>query len=180
MCTSTVWAFLRCFFRNYNFSALITVISRNSVSPPDLSGNTPVFDVLKPVQINLVKTLRYKRSSPVFRALIAGFASSSIFTNHCCLISGSTVVWQRSWFLHYACEEQPFTRYPCSHPDLLRLPFWPRNDPFLRIFHPCSLIVASSFMMLISEGYDALPTSKSFGSCAGVILTAPVPNSLST
>ena len=28
MCTSTVWAFLRRFFRNYKFTALITVISR--------------------------------------------------------------------------------------------------------------------------------------------------------
>ena len=60
MCTSTVWAFLRRFFRNYKFTALITVISRNSVSPPDLTGDTPVFDVLKPVKINLVKTLRHE------------------------------------------------------------------------------------------------------------------------
>ena len=30
------------------------------MSPPDLSGNTPVTDVFKPVQINLIKTLRYK------------------------------------------------------------------------------------------------------------------------
>ena len=60
MCTSTVWAFLRRFFRNYEFTALITVISRNSVSPPDLTGDTPVFDVLKPVKVNLVKTLRYE------------------------------------------------------------------------------------------------------------------------
>ena len=60
MCTSTVRAFLRCFFCNYEFTALITVISRDSVSPPDLTGDTPVFDVLKPVKINLVKTLRHE------------------------------------------------------------------------------------------------------------------------
>ena len=60
MCTSTVWAFLRRFFRNYKFTALITVISRNSVSPPDLTGDTPVFDILKPVKVNLVKTLRHE------------------------------------------------------------------------------------------------------------------------
>ena len=30
------------------------------------------------------------------------------------------------------------------------------------------------------EARDGCPTSKSFGSCAGVIFTAPVPNSLST
>ena len=35
-------------------------------------------------------------SSPLLSASIAGFASSSILTNHCCLISGSTVVPQRS------------------------------------------------------------------------------------
>ena len=60
MCTSTVWAFLRCFFRNYEFTTLIAVISRDSVSPPDLTGNTPVFDVLKPVKVDFVKALRYE------------------------------------------------------------------------------------------------------------------------
>ena len=30
------------------------------MSPPDLAGNTPVFDILQPVQINLVKPVRHK------------------------------------------------------------------------------------------------------------------------
>ena len=55
---------MRAFFRHLSchnkFTALITVVSRNPMSPPDLTGNTPVLDILEPVQINLVKTLRYK------------------------------------------------------------------------------------------------------------------------
>ena len=50
----------------------------------------------------------------------------------------------------------------------------PQNLP------PFSLMVASSFRMLISGRLWRLPTSKSFGSWAGVIFTHPVPNSLST
>ena len=53
---------LRTFFRHspsyYKLPALITVICRDSVSPPDLSGNTPVTDILQPVQVNLVKSFR--------------------------------------------------------------------------------------------------------------------------
>ena len=36
------------------------------MSPPDLSGNTPVADIFQPVQINLVKTLRHKFQVAVF------------------------------------------------------------------------------------------------------------------
>ena len=53
-------AFLRHLSCHNKFTALITVVSRNPMSPPDLTGNTPVLDILEPVQINLVKTLRYK------------------------------------------------------------------------------------------------------------------------
>ena len=60
MCASAFRAFLRCAVSNYYFTTLVAVISRNSVSPPDLSGNTPVTDIFKPVQINLIETLRHK------------------------------------------------------------------------------------------------------------------------
>ena len=40
-------------------------------------------------------------------------------------------------------------------------------------------MVASSFITTILSKLWRLPTSKSFGSCAGVILTTPVPNSIS-
>ena len=60
MCASAFRAFLRHFFCNYNFTALIAVISRDSVSPPELTGNTPVTDIFKPVQISLAKAWRNK------------------------------------------------------------------------------------------------------------------------
>ena len=47
-------------------------------------------------------------------------------------------------------------------------------------FPPNSFIIPWSSITLICGRLCLLPTSKSFGSCAGVILTAPVPNSIST
>ena len=48
-------------------------------------------------------------------------------------------------------------------------------------FAPASSFMRpSSVMMLISARPWRLPTRKSFGSCAGVIFTMPVPNSFST
>lgn len=43
-----------------------------------------------------------------------------------------------------------------------------------------SLYVPSSFMRLMNSRLFLTAHSKSFGSCAGVILTAPVPNVMST
>ena len=78
VCASAFRADLRHFFCNDHFAALVTVICRDTMSPPELSGNTPVTDVLQPVQIDLVKTIRYKNSAPFFfRASIAGFAISA-------------------------------------------------------------------------------------------------------
>ena len=39
-----------------NLTAVVTVVSRDPVSPPELSGNTPVLDVIRPVEINLIKS----------------------------------------------------------------------------------------------------------------------------
>ena len=58
MRTAAFRAFLRCVTVNDKLAALITVICRNPVSPPDLTGDTPVLDILQPVQIDLVKTVR--------------------------------------------------------------------------------------------------------------------------
>ena len=60
MCTSTLRTLAWHLSCHYNLAALVTVVRRNPVSPPDLSGNTPVADILQPVQINLIKTLRNK------------------------------------------------------------------------------------------------------------------------
>ena len=69
MCTSAFRAFFRHFSCNNRLTALIAVVSRDSVSPPQLTGNTPVTDVLQPVQVSLVKTLRYKLQIAVVKSL---------------------------------------------------------------------------------------------------------------
>ena len=68
VCASAFRADLRHFFCNDHFAALVTVICRDTVSPPELSGNTPVTDVLQPVQIDLVKTIRYKIQLVLFQS----------------------------------------------------------------------------------------------------------------
>src|SRR5699024_3333511 len=60
MGTAAFRAFLRHFSGNYSLTAFVTVISRDPVSPPELTGDTPVSDILQPVKICLVKSLRYK------------------------------------------------------------------------------------------------------------------------
>ena len=60
MCASTFRAFFRHFSCNDNFTALITVVSRDSVSPPELTGNAPITDIFQPVQICLTKACRNK------------------------------------------------------------------------------------------------------------------------
>ena len=53
-------AFLGHFSCNYSFTALVTVISRDPVAPPELTGNTPVSDIFQPVKISLIKSFRNK------------------------------------------------------------------------------------------------------------------------
>ena len=47
-------------FCHNHLAALRAIISRYPVSPPQLSGNTPVANAFQPVYISLVKTLWYK------------------------------------------------------------------------------------------------------------------------
>ena len=60
MCAPAVRAFLRRMPVHDELAALVAVICRDAVSPPDLPGDTPVLDIFQPVQIDLVKTLRHK------------------------------------------------------------------------------------------------------------------------
>ena len=133
------------------------------------------------VQLKYVLSILEGRSliSPFFTPSTAGFIISSILTNHCCLIIGSTVVWQRSC-TPTLCEcGTTFTKSPCS----LRSSTSAFLHSYLSIpayFPAFSFIVASSLITTISSKLWRFPTSKSLGSCAGVIFTQPVPNSLST
>ena len=53
-------AFLRHIAGNNHLTTFFTVISRDSVSPPELSGNTPVADAFQPMHISLSKAFRNK------------------------------------------------------------------------------------------------------------------------
>ena len=52
---------------------LITVICRNSVTPPELSGNTPVPDIFQPVKVDLIKTFRNEFQLAGFQCLDCRF-----------------------------------------------------------------------------------------------------------
>ena len=43
-----------------DFSAIIAVVCRNPMSPPQLSGNAPVLDILQPVRVCFFKVLRHE------------------------------------------------------------------------------------------------------------------------
>ena len=60
MRTSAFRTFVRYALGYHNLAALVTVIRRDPMPPPDLPGDTPVADILKPVQIDLVESLRHK------------------------------------------------------------------------------------------------------------------------
>ena len=54
-------AHIRCSAGSDNdFSAVIAVVCRNPVSPPQLSGNAPVLDILQPVRVCFFKMLRHE------------------------------------------------------------------------------------------------------------------------
>ena len=46
------------FLCNHDFAAFVTVVCGNSVSPPKLTGNTPVLDIVGPVKIGLLHSFR--------------------------------------------------------------------------------------------------------------------------
>ena len=66
-------AYRRCTLGNGHLAAVITIISRNPVSPPELTGNAPVTDALKPVQIGLSEALRNEFKSAGFKCLYRRF-----------------------------------------------------------------------------------------------------------
>ena len=78
MCASAFRAFLRHLSSNHHLTALIAVISRDPVSPPELTGNTPVVDIVQPVLINLAETIR----DEVYFPVLLCFAGSGSHIRH--------------------------------------------------------------------------------------------------
>ena len=84
------------FLGDDHLAAVVAVPGRDTVAPPELTGDAPVLDVLHPVKIDLVQSARGSNLiSPLRTTSMAGFASGSILTNHCLETIGSTVVPQR-------------------------------------------------------------------------------------
>ena len=73
MGTSTLRALLWHLFCYHHLSALFTVVRRDTVSPPELTGNTPVTDAFQPVHICLSKTFRNEFQSTGFQRLNGRF-----------------------------------------------------------------------------------------------------------
>ena len=55
------------------FTAVIAVISGNPVSPPQLTADTPVADVVRPVEIVLLHTLGDQLDLTIFHSFSCGF-----------------------------------------------------------------------------------------------------------
>ena len=65
-CTSAFWTYIR-HFASYNyFSAIFTVICRDTMSPPQLSGDAPVTDIVCPVKICFVHSCRNQPDITIF------------------------------------------------------------------------------------------------------------------
>ena len=55
MFASAFTALYRVFTADGDFAAVLAVPGRDPVTPPKLTGDTPVTDILHPVEINLIK-----------------------------------------------------------------------------------------------------------------------------
>ena len=152
------------------------------MSPPQLTGYAPIPYVFHPVEINFFKARGHKIDLAVSsRTSIARSASGFIFTNHCLLHDrlhrGSAAVAlpdvvgiilyldKLPQLVHFG--NQPFCALPRGSAPQTYCPLFRSSLP-------------SSFMTRKISRLCLKPTSKSLGSCAGVILTTPVPKSFST
>ena len=119
------------------------------------------------------------RISPLSTAAIAGSASGFILQNHCVEARGSTIVLHRSQCAMACVCSVIFSSSPCAfRSSATRLRAANRSIP---AYAPAAALMCPlSVITSISGRLCRRPASKSLGSCAGVIFTAPVPNSRST
>ena len=57
MCASAFWTLARILDGYDHLATVITIPCRNTVSPPELAADTPVTDIIGPVEVCLVHTL---------------------------------------------------------------------------------------------------------------------------
>ncbi|MNZ47525.1 hypothetical protein D3C78_652430 [compost metagenome] len=106
-------------------------------------------------------------------------ASGFIFTNHCVDRYGSTTAPLRSLCPTWCTWSSILIKTPISCISFtICLRHSLRSRPWY--LPAAAFIVPLSSITVICGKSCRRPTSKSFGSCAGVILTAPLPKSFST
>ena len=59
--------------RHHQLPALVAGVGRDPVSPPKLTGNAPVADIVGPVEVKLVHALRHQLDLPCLHSLSGGF-----------------------------------------------------------------------------------------------------------
>ena len=163
--------------------AVVAVPDRDLVAPPELARDAPGPDVLEPVEVHLgpAASPGWKRRLPVPRGRDRGLGQA----------------------LHVAEPLQRDQRLDPRGPSAARTarrartagcrrsarpraarrprPRAPRRPSARRSARPAASVMRpSSPIALISSRPCLRPISKSFGSCPGVIFSAPVPNSGST
>ena len=72
MSTAAVAAAIRSVLSDGDVAAVLAVVGRDPVTPPELTGNAPVLDVLHPMEVNLLKALGYELSLALAYSLDSG------------------------------------------------------------------------------------------------------------
>ena len=65
MCASAFWTLARILDGYYHLATVITVPCRNTMSPPKLTADTPVADVVRPVKVCLIHSGRKEFDLPI-------------------------------------------------------------------------------------------------------------------
>ena len=60
------------FLCNDYLAALVAVVGRDTMSPPELTADTPVSDIVGPVKVGLFHTLRNQLDLAIFYSLYCG------------------------------------------------------------------------------------------------------------
>ena len=166
--------------RRDRLAARVAVVHGDAVAPPQLARDAPVADVLHPVEVDVLPALgverrRGRRGPPRWpgpRAASCPRTTGPTATARRPCGSGSSG--RPSADGRTSPRAGPAPRGPPRSACAPRSGRGPAYGP------PSAEIVASAFMMLTLAQPCRSPISKSLGSCAGVTLTAPVPNAGST
>ena len=151
------------------------------MSPPQLSGNNPVVNIFHPAQESLIEARvgKTRLPDPSIGLSIASFSQWPHFDKPLRRLNEVQHTTNRFVLNGQHCES--FFSILNKTSDIFQI----FDDRFTscktihasNILPAKSFMVPSSFITLTRGKLWRLPTSKSFGSWAGVIFTTPVPNS---